>query len=128
MKQCGRCGLTLEPGRKECPKCGGYPVPIGKVAFQGSQDACWISPQGQIFPCTVAKHLELADQLAKERGMVGDGEQALEAAGWVKMTGWLWHSTKVPRQPQIDAIWSFCQEKGRSEQVPGILRTLGVSA
>lgn len=108
--------------------CGGYPVPVGRVARQGSQDACWVSPEGVVHPTTVAKHLELATKLAKALGYVGDGEQALEAAGWVKMTGWLWHAEKVPRQAQIDAIAAYCEGKGRAKEVPGILRTLGVQA
>lgn len=76
-------------------------------------DTGWLSPDGKFYPCEYGQHDVWAFRLGFE-------EYRLERLGWVKLQSGkvLWNFTGrfEPTQPQIDAVFDFCKERG--EKMP----------
>jgi hypothetical protein len=92
-------------------------------------DNGWLSPEGELYPCTFATHLRLAEIIEKMIGGIFD-HRYMEKIGWIKLSitqaGWYqWLPENAnPTQTQIDTIYDWCRLRGAV--LPPFLNNKGI--
>lgn len=97
------------------PEPEGSPLVVAPVVGQWSG---WLSPIGEFYPCQSWEHESFAWRLAEKYGYRDfySGSKALEENEWVKLKSgdWIVVAREFLTQKQLDAVWDWLQDRGKS--------------